>query len=115
MAACMDCKTSGRYQDKQYTFDSVEELTEVSRGGTCLRGEASSLVSQVLRSEIADLAAQEEPLTEQLNEFEGSLEEFQRKSQLRSNGFKDEMVHYMQHYLKVCWGADKSLLRGHGH
>ena len=29
MAACMDCKNSGRYAGKNYTFDSVTELTAV--------------------------------------------------------------------------------------
>jgi len=83
MAACMDCKTSGRYQDKDYSFDSVEELNEV------------------MMSEIAGLAAQREPLSEQLAEFSDSCEQFKAGSNWRASGFKGDVVDYIKHYLKV--------------
>jgi len=83
MAACMDCKTSGRYKDKNYTFDSVEDLMKV------------------MENELAELVSQRTPLSEQLEEFEGSLEEFKGRSNIRSNEFKDELVNFMQHYLNV--------------
>jgi len=83
MAACVDCKTSSRYVGKDYTFDSVAELSEV------------------MMSEIADLAAQHKPLKEQMQTFENNLEQFKAESIWRAHDFKEDLVRFVDHYLEV--------------
>jgi len=83
VAVCMDCKMSGRHQGKEHIFTSVQEsYTE-------------------MLDEVGELAAQIPSMASQLGQYEEVLEEFMLGSMWQVDNYKQDLISYSSHFLKV--------------
>eukprot|EP00656_Telonema_subtile_P014814 TRINITY_DN17664_c0_g1_i2.p1 TRINITY_DN17664_c0_g1~~TRINITY_DN17664_c0_g1_i2.p1 ORF type:complete len:486 (+),score=143.02 TRINITY_DN17664_c0_g1_i2:70-1527(+) len=83
VAVCMDCKLSGRHQGKEHVFESVQESYH-----------------SVL-SEVHELAETIPPLAARLEQYEQSVENFMLDCMCQVDNFKQDLVCYTSHHLKV--------------